>query len=77
MLETVRFAAEKTDGIKLQLLHVISGTKLAESCEKGEFDLLKPNDYYEIIADALSLIPEDVVIHRLTGDGAKRDLIAP
>ena len=77
MLETVRFAAEKTDGIKLQLLHVISGTKLAESYEKGEFDLLKPNDYYEIIADALSLIPEDVVIHRLTGDGAKRDLIAP
>ncbi|NLC73282.1 MAG: TIGR01212 family radical SAM protein [Ruminococcaceae bacterium] len=77
MLETVKFAAEKSDGIKLQLLHVISGTKLAESYNNGEFEVLKPNEYYELIADALSLIPEDVVIHRLTGDGAKKDLIAP
>lgn len=77
MLETVRYAGARTDGIKLQLLHVLEGTALAESYRKGEVRVLKPEEYYELVADALELLPEDVVIHRLTGDGAKRDLIAP
>ena len=77
MLETIRYAGKRTDGIKLQLLHVLEGTALADSYRRGEFRVLEPDEYYELVADALELLPEDVVIHRLTGDGAKRDLIAP
>ncbi|MEA4932784.1 MAG: TIGR01212 family radical SAM protein [Lawsonibacter sp.] len=77
MLETVKYAGQFTDGIKLQLLHVLEGTTLAESYRRGEFRTLEPDDYYQLVADALELLPENVVIHRLTGDGAKRELIAP
>ncbi|WP_085833807.1 TIGR01212 family radical SAM protein [Clostridium merdae] len=77
MLATVKHVARYTDGIKLQLLHVLEGTALAESYRQGEFRTLEPDEYYELVADALELLPENVVIHRLTGDGAKRDLIAP
>ena len=77
MLQTVRYAGQRTDGIKLQLMHVLEGTALAESFRRGEFQTLEPEEYYELVADALEILPEDVVIHRLTGDGAKRDLIAP
>lgn len=77
MLATVKYAGQLTDGIKLQLLHVLEGTALAESYRRGEFRTLEPYEYYQLVADALELLPENVVIHRLTGDGAKRDLIAP
>ncbi|WP_369281849.1 TIGR01212 family radical SAM protein [Oscillibacter sp. GMB15532] len=77
MLATVKYAGQFTDGIKLQLLHVLEGTALAESYRRGEFRTLEPDEYYELVADAVDLLPENVVIHRLTGDGAKRDLIAP
>lgn len=77
MLETVRYVGQRTDGIKLQLLHVLRGTALAEQYARGEFEVLEPDAYYELVADALELLPENVVIHRLTGDGAKKDLLAP
>ena len=77
MLETVKYVGQFTDGIKLQLLHVLEGTALAESYRWGEFLTLQPDEYYQLVADALELLPENVVIHRLTGDGTKRDLIAP
>lgn len=77
MLATVKYAGQFTDGVKLQLLHVLEGTALAEGYRRGEFRTLEPDEYYELVADALELLPEDVVIHRLTGDGAKQDLIAP
>ena len=77
MLQTVKYAGQFTDGVKLQLLHVLEGTVLAESYRQGEFQTLEPNEYYELVADALELLPENMVIHRLTGDGAKRNLIAP
>ena len=77
MLATVKYAGQLTDGIKLQLLHVLEGTALAERYRRGEFRTLEPDEYYEMVADALELLPENVVIHRLTGDGAKRDLISP
>ena len=77
MLETVKYVGQLTDGIKLQLLHVLEGTALAESYRRGEFRVLEPDEYYQLVADAVELLPENVVIHRLTGDGAKRDLIAP
>lgn len=77
MLETVRYVGERTDGIKLQLLHVLEGTALADSKRRGEFEVLQPEEYYQLVADALEILPERIVIHRLTGDGPKKDLIAP
>lgn len=77
MLATVKYVGQFTDGIKLQLLHVLEGTALAKSYRRGEFRVLEPDEYYKLVADALELLPGNVVIHRLTGDGAKRNLIAP
>jgi radical SAM protein (TIGR01212 family) len=77
MLETVAYAGQRTDGIKLQLLHVLRGTALAGSYARGEFEVLEPQEYYGLAADALEALPDNVVIHRLTGDGPKKDLIAP
>ena len=77
MLQTVRYVGQRTDGIKLQLLHVLEGTDLAEDYRAGKFETLGMDEYCELVAEAVSLLPENVVIHRLTGDGAKKDLIAP
>jgi radical SAM superfamily enzyme len=77
MLESVRYVCDKTDGIKLQLLHILKGTDLAEEYEKGRVKTLSLDEYADIIKDCISIIPERVVVHRITGDGAKRDLIAP
>lgn len=77
MLGTVRYVGERTDGIKLQLLHVLEGTALADSNRRGEFEVLQPEEYYQLVADSLEILPEHIVIHRLTGDGPKKDLIAP
>lgn len=77
MLESVRYVGEWTDGIKLQLLHVLEGTALADSHRRGEFAMLQPEEYYHLVADALEILPARIVIHRLTGDGPKKDLIAP
>jgi len=77
MLNTVRYVAGKTDGIKLQLLHVLKNTRLAQSYENGEFKCMEMNEYIDTVCDAVELLPEETVIHRLTGDGAKKDLLAP
>lgn len=72
MLETISYVGQRTDGIKLQLLHVLEHTALADSYRRGEFKTLQPQEYYALVADALEMLPDDVVIHRLTGDGPKR-----
>lgn len=77
MLKSVEYACKVTDGIKLQLLHVIDGTDLAEEYKQGKFNVLSLEEYTQIIVDCVRIIPKNVVIHRLTGDGAKKDLIAP
>ena len=78
MLKSVDYVCKSgANGIKLQLLHVIKGTDLAKDYEKGLFKTLEFDEYVELIKDCVSIIPNDVVIHRLTGDGAKKDLIAP
>lgn len=77
MLKSVEYACKVTDGIKLQLLHVIDGTDLAEEYRQGKFNVLSLEEYTQIIVDCVRIIPKNVVIHRLTGDGAKKDLIAP
>lgn len=78
MLETVKYVCESgANGIKLQLLHVIDGTDLAKDYEKGLFKTLEFDEYVNLIVKCVKIIPKDIVIHRLTGDGAKKDLVAP
>lgn len=78
MLQTTRAAVDAgTDGIKFQLLHVLRGTDLAKVYEAGRFECLTLTQYAEILKDCLAIVPENIVIHRITGDGAKKDLIAP
>lgn len=78
MLETVKFAVSSgTDGIKIQVLNVLDGTDLKREYENKKFDVLSMEEYFKIVKKALELIPHEIVIHRLTGDGAKKILIAP
>lgn len=77
ILDTVKYVGERTNGIKLQLLHVLENTDLADEYKKGSFDTLSLEEYTNIICKAIELLPPDVVIHRITGDGDKRSLIAP
>ena len=78
MLESVKYVAKiQIDGVKLHLLHVLKNTDLAEHYLLGEFETLTKEEYYDIIAEAIQLLPQSVVIHRLTGDAPKKLLIAP
>ena len=77
MLSSVKYVCNVTDGIKLQLLHILKGTDLAKDYFEHKFEVLSLEEYTDIIAECVKIIPENVVIHRLTGDGAKKDLIAP
>ena len=78
MMETTRQAAAAgTDGVKFHLLHVLLGTDLAEDYAAGKFEVLSMEEYGEILKTCISALPEHTVIHRITGDGAKKDLIAP
>lgn len=78
MLESVDYACKSgINGIKLQLLHILRGTDLEKDYKAGRFEALSLEEYLEIIKSCVEIIPDGVVIHRLTGDGAKKDLIAP
>lgn len=77
ILQTVEYVCKYTDGIKLQLLHVLKETDLADEYNNGKFSVLTLEEYTNIIKKCVKIIPNNVVIHRLTGDGAKKDLIAP
>lgn len=77
MVDTVRTICQTADGIKISCLHILKGTDLYDLWEKGEVPVLEEEEYYALIGKALEVIPEDFVIHRLTGDGAKSILAAP
>ena len=78
MLETTRQAVKAgTDGVKFHLLHVLRGTDLEKDYMAGKFEVLTLEEYGEILKSCLALLPEETVVHRITGDGAKKDLIAP
>lgn len=78
ILESVKYVCDSgTNGIKLQLLHILKNTDLQDEYEKGNVKVLEMDEYLDIIKDCVKIIPKNVVIHRLTGDGAKKDLIAP
>lgn len=76
-LSTEAPGAGHIDGIKLQLLHVLKGTELARLYESKPFPVMGPEEYFSLIADCIRLLPQDIVIHRISGDGPKRLLIAP
>ena len=78
MLETVRYvAASGADGIKLQLLHVLRGTDLADDYYVGKVPVMSLEEYTDLLCRVVKEIPDEMVIHRLTGDGPKKLLIAP
>ncbi len=78
MVQTTQAAVKAgTDGVKSHLLHVLKGTDLARKYEAGKFECLTLEEYGEILKACVQVLPEDVVVHRMTGDGAKKDLIAP
>ena len=78
MVETTEAAVRAgTDGVKFHLLHVLRNTDLAKDYAAGKFQCLSLEEYGRILKQCVDILPESVVIHRITGDGAKRDLIAP
>lgn len=77
MLESVKYAGERSDGIKLQLLHVLKDTDLLNDYNRGLFKTLSMEEYIDILCDCIEILPENVVVHRLTGDGDKKLLVAP
>lgn len=77
-METTRQAvAAGTDGVKFHLLHVLKNTDLHRDYLEGKFSCLSLEEYAHWLKSCLSLLPKHVVVHRITGDGAKKDLIAP
>ena len=78
MLSTVQYVCNgSSSGIKLQLLHVLKGTDLADYYEKTHFHIMSLEEYVNLVAECLKIIPKDMVVHRLTGDGPKALLIEP
>ena len=77
-VETTRQAvAAGTSGVKFHLLHVLKNTDLAKDYALGKFRCLELSEYAQWLSACLDVVPQEVVVHRITGDGAKKDLIAP
>lgn len=74
---TLDAIAAGTDGVKFHLLHVLKNTDLEKEYLNGKFKCLTIEQYAEILKKCISILPPDIVVHRITGDGAKRHLIAP
>lgn len=78
MLETVSYVGRsEVQGIKLQLLHVIKETDLEKDYLADKFKVLEMEEYISLVAESIALLPENMVIHRMTGDGDKKTLVAP
>lgn len=78
ILQTVDYVGKSgVDGIKLQLLHVIQGTDLEQEYRQGRLRVMELEEYVQLVADCIAVLPNDMVIHRMTGDGDKKTLVAP
>lgn len=80
MLETARYLSGLNpgiDGIKLQMLNILEGTAIAEEYKEHPFPLLTMEEYAEIVCEMIRILPDDIVVHRMTGDGPGNLLIAP
>lgn len=77
-VSTTRYAvACGTDGVKFHLLHILKNTRLAKEYEEGKVTVLTLEEYAKILKECIAVLPVKTVVHRITGDGAKKDLIAP
>jgi radical SAM protein (TIGR01212 family) len=77
-VKTTEFAVKcGTNGVKFHLLHILKNTRLAEEYKNGRVKALELEEYAEILKKCISVLPASTVVHRITGDGAKKDLIAP
>ena len=78
MTETAQYIGQSgADGVKFHLLHVLRGTDLAADWEAGHFETMSLEAYIDVLEECIRRIPREMVIHRLTGDGAKQDLLSP
>lgn len=78
MLGSVRFLAGlRPEGVKLQMLNVLRGTRLAADYAREPWQLMSREEYAALVGDAVRLLPDDTVIHRLTGDGKRDMILAP
>lgn len=78
MKETVKYVcASGVQGIKLQLLHVLKGTDLYNDYLNGNVPVMTMEEYMNLLKEIIPLIPDDIIVHRLTGDGPKKLLVAP
>lgn len=80
MLDTVIYLGElspRLDGIKLQMLNVLEGSQLAEEYRERHFSQMSMEEYTDLVVECLRLLPEQTVIHRMTGDGPRKLLISP
>ena len=78
MMETAKAVADlNVHGIKIHLLHVIKDTPMARMLEKNMMSLMTQEEYVNLVCDQLEILPPEMVIHRLTGDGKKEDLVGP
>ena len=77
-IETTKLAVSSgTDGVKFHLLHILKNTRLAEAYAQGRVQPLSLEEYAAILKACIGVLPPEIVVHRITGDGAKKDLIAP
>ena len=77
-VQTTKAAVDAgTDGVKFHLLHVLRGTDLAKDYAAGKFECLTLEEYGSWLKQCIAALPSHITVHRITGDGAKRDLIAP
>lgn len=80
MLETVKYLAALSptlDGIKLQNLQILKGTQMYSEFEEAPFHIMTMEEYTDLVADCLELLPKETVVHRMTGDGPRSILVAP
>ncbi len=80
MLETVRYLSKlnpQLDGIKLQMLQILEGTDMAMEFKESPFTLMNMEEYTDLIVECIRVLPDDIVVHRMTGDGPRKTLIAP
>ena len=70
-------AQQEIQGIKLQLLHILQGTDLAVQYLQNPFPVFSMMEYIDLVIDCIALLPPELVVHRITGDGPKNLLIAP
>jgi hypothetical protein len=78
IIQTVRYInSKKIWGVKFHLMHILKNTDLEKYYYKNNFELLEKDEYINIICDSLEILREDIVVHRVTGDGKKSDLIGP